>query len=266
MRFNFPRFHRDLAETLPIEPAVEAVEGSLSWRLGTLRHERGARRRVFLTYASPCKLAQEMIRLAASDHVPPIVFTPYHITLREADNHTLTVTGTIRLAIDELVTVDRLCRLTLHPEFSQLVGKFLGDFERQPERCSTYVVPSGISWGDIRLRFLDRHTVSCRIGESNQTFSYHDFNMVNHRSGAPDVNWFYLMQFAEHNGVLRVDWRSPPTARREQQRKRRLSLALCAFFHIDSEPIVFDRESYTYICRFRIRPESESTSYKPPQQ
>lgn len=263
LAFNFPFFHQELASVFPIDPAVEQIGGSnLSWQLGTLRYGLGTRRRVCITYVSPRELAGEIVRLAASDIIPMIVFTPYHFILRHDDNLVLQAVKVILLAINEIVAIDRYGRFSAAAEFSRQIGNLLEDSNPPAGSGNEFAMPVGISWTDIRFRFLDAHTVSCRINQTIMTLSFHDMGMVNRKNGKPDKNWLYLMQFAANGGTLRVDWQIPARAPREQQRKRRLCKALQAFFHIDSEPIIFDRESVSYICQFRLKPETAPTRYR----
>lgn len=263
LTFNFASFHRKLAEVLPIDPVVDRIGDRLSWQLGTLRYGREMRR-VYLTYVSPRELAGEIVRLSAGDTIPMIVFTPYPFVLRRDDNLVSRVVEAIILPINETVEIDRYCRFSLTPEFSRQIRELLNAHKPSDDVGSGIPVPAGITWADIRFRFLDAHTVSCRINKSIMTLSFLDMGMVNRKNGKPDKNWLYLLQFAAHGGTLRVDWQTPARAPREQQRKRRLSKALQAFFHIDSEPIVFDRESFSYICQFRLKPEGEVTRYRVP--
>lgn len=264
LKFDYSTFHRKLSEILPIDPAVEQTGNGQSWQLGTLRYGRGARRRVFITYVPPREVAMEIVRLSVFDTIPMIVFTPYHIVLRHEDNLILRTIEVIRLAINEIVSVDRHCRFTLFPALPRQIRTLFKTAEKLSETGDGITMPVGISWADIRFHFLDAHTVSCRINKTIMTLSFHDLGMVNQKNGKPDKNWLYLMQFAIHGGKFRVDWQTSARASREQQRKRRLSKALQAFFHIDSEPIVFERESASYICQFQIKPETEVTRYRAP--
>lgn len=264
LAFNFTSFHRKLAEALPVDPAVDRISDGLSWQLGTLCYGREMRRRVCITYVSPRELAGEIVRLSAGDILPVIVFTPYRFALRRDDNLVLRVVDVIILPVNEIVELDRDCRFSPTPEFSRQIRELLNDSDKPTDSPRGISLPSGIAWEDIRVRFLDAHTVSCRINKTVMTMSFHDLGMVNRKNGKPDKNWLYLMQFAAQEGKLRVDWQMPSRALREQQRKRRLSKALQAFFHIDSEPIVFDRETFSYICKFRLKPEGEVTRYRAP--
>lgn len=265
VEFNFIAFHQRLAGALPLDPAVEQTSNALSWQLGTLRYGRGARRRVFITYVAPRELATEIIRLSVGDVIPMVVFTPCHVTLRDEDNLILSSVEVVRLAVNEIIAVDWHCRFMLTPELPRQIQKLFDDAVKLSEIGTGMPMPVGITWPDIRLRFLDAHTLSCRINQATLTLTFHDLKMVNRKNGKPDKNWLYLMQFAVSSGRLRVEWQNTSRALREQQRKRRLSRVLQAFFHIDDDPIVFERETYSYVCRFRIKPETENSRYRVPQ-
>ena len=264
-RFNYGLFHQLIAETLPIDPAVERTANLLTWLLGTFRFGGGIKRRVFLTYVQPGDCASEILRLSLLDPLPVIILLPYDMPIQYDHVQLLRTAQVIRLTIGEFIQIDRFCRMELRPRLPSALQELIASAAEQNDSdiSARFEIPAGVGWAAISLHFLDHHTLSCRIGTSAATLSFRELGMVNHRTGDPDANWLLLLALAENDGIWKVEWASPARAEREQQRKRRLSKVMRQFFRIAADPIVFDREKGIYCCQFKLAPESHSTTYHP---
>ena len=99
-----------------------------------------------------------------------------------------------------------------------------------------FPTPAGLSWGDVVIRFVDRHSVSVAAGEVTRTLHYAQMGMADGRNARPTKQWELLRAFAQGYGLL--TWKSRYADRRNQKRSEYLARDLKAFFRIDGEPIV----------------------------
>jgi len=63
------------------------------------------------------------------------------------------------------------------------------------------------------------------------------------------------------NGNL--SWDSKGASDKVRQQKRRLVQQLQNIFGLETDPIPWDKKMKAYSCRFKIRPDTESTLYHP---
>ncbi len=143
-------------------------------------------------------------------------------------------------------------------EARQPVGEVLRDFVGAHVRLATaepearFPTPAGATWGDVRIRFLDGHTVSVQVRERSGRFGYADLGMVNTKNNAPTVAWELLRTIAEERGHL--TWASRKASADHRKRKQVLADRLRAFFGIEGDP--FEVDDGGWRARFVLEPDA----------
>ena len=97
-----------------------------------------------------------------------------------------------------------------------------------------FPTPVGATWSMLRIRFLDGHRVTVRVGGVTQTLNYTQLGMADGRNGNPTKQWELLRTFAESHG--RLTWSSKGASRENQKRKENLAEDLIQFFRMDGDP------------------------------
>lgn len=115
-----------------------------------------------------------------------------------------------------------------------------------------FPTPAGATWGDVRIRFTDAHTVSVNVRGQAGVFDFASMGMGVARTRRPDVQWTLLFAFARGRGVL--DWESGDASPKNQKRRERLAARLQAFFGIEGDPIEADGSGWR--ARFRVEPDA----------
>ncbi len=136
-------------------------------------------------------------------------------------------------------------------------------------------IPSGTTWQQITIEFIDGHTVSVRVGQIHKRLSYGDMGMEDKRTKNPNGQWRLLQKFAEGGGVIRfgsitkqqreyelarlaskmeTDFggfsiHTPPD-KTTKTGKKALSKTLKEVFGIPDDPIAW--KDGAYVCRFKI--------------
>ncbi len=136
-------------------------------------------------------------------------------------------------------------------------------------------IPSGTTWQQMTIEFIDGHTVSVRVGQIHKRLSYGDMGMEDKRTKNPNGQWRLLQKFAEGRGVIRfgsitkqqreyelarlaskmeTDFggfsiHTPPD-KTTKTGKKALSNALKEVFGLPDDPIAW--KDGAYICRFKI--------------
>ena len=113
-----------------------------------------------------------------------------------------------------------------------------------------FPTPAGLSWGDVVIRFVDRHSVSVAAGEVTRTLHYAQMGMADGRNARPTKQWELLQALVRNRGVL--TWKSPDAGRKNKKRRELLARHLKAFFRIDGEPIVATEDGKGWQTIFRI--------------
>lgn len=140
----------------------------------------------------------------------------------------------------------------------QPLGEVLRDFVAAHVRLAAaepgarFPTPSGATWGDVRIRFLDGHTVSIQVRERSGRFGYADLGMVNTKNNAPTVAWELLRTIAEERGHL--TWSSRKASTDHRKRKQVLADRLRGFFGIEGDPFQVDGGGWR--ARFDVEPDA----------
>ena len=251
------KFHRLLAEALPIEPHTSRGINPQTWLLGTLRNHWEACWRVYMTYVPENRFVDEILRLIVSDNVPVVVLTLSDTPLRQEEFLLLRASKAIRLPIRKLVSVDPFGRFFPAMETEAFFRNLLSDsHEAQAFGISQVVFPCDLEWHEVFLQFIDGHTLLCKARNTRCRLSYYDFGMVDDRNNTPDAIWKFMIVFSKNNGVLPVKRGDIALNNQLYQKKHRMCKHLQKVFHIASPPVEY-LPLGIYRCRFSIKPDTD---------
>lgn len=227
------------------------------WRLGSWSPVAGEFFPAFLSLPSEQEEFRSHLGLAsASADGPFLLFTG-------TDRwYTSEMIGLVRGRRGGLAPIDRA--ITVKPDgtcsvkvgLTAIFNEFLR--EHAPAVLNTkserrFPTPAGATWGDVRIRFVDGHTVHVDVNGVHHHMSYQDMGLEDERTKAPNTQFLLLLAFANARGEL--TWKSKSASRNNQKRKERLAQALQSLFGISGDPFEFDHDLKGWRARFRIEPE-----------
>ena len=122
-----------------------------------------------------------------------------------------------------------------------------------------FSTPEGCTWEDIKIQFRDNHTVTVWAGGKTGRYTYSDMGMGTKNSKKPTKQWIAFMAFAGAQGE--IDWNNELAETNLKSQKAALSKRLRKFFHMEGDPIYWDKSSGTYCCRFKILSEGTDDSW-----
>jgi hypothetical protein len=121
-------------------------------------------------------------------------------------------------------------------------------------RSEPFPMPANATWPQLKIRFVDGHTVLASIGGVAQALNYRQMGMMDRRNDRPNKQWELLRVFAREQG--RLTWHSPGASRKNQKHKHKLARALKALFRIQGEPIVATEDGKGWQTAFGLLPDS----------
>ena len=258
--YNISRLHQELATLIPGLNVCHKQIAPLSWLIGIL-HRDQEDRNVLVSYLNPMQILPAIpIFCLACEKKPFLLFSPFKQDIPTQDLAACRGMEAHILSLQEHFAIagrNGKPELQKIPEAVTIFQNSMNS-KGQPRKI---FVPPGCAWKDIRIIFQDKFTVNCWIKGHNYTRTYHDFSMVDSRSGQPDSLWYLLWMFSESDGQLSINWNSKRSASCSHQRKYRLDLTLRQYFGIDSPAISYSYDKTAYICAFVIRPDSYSTVF-----
>ena len=142
------------------------------------------------------------------------------------------------------------CKKTITEFHNALVPALHNSEEAYP--IAFFPTPAGARWNDVRIRFLDGHSVSIWVRDKSGVYSFSQMGMSKRNSAAPTAQWKLLEAFAEGRGVF--DWENEQASRTQKKQKQLLSQALRDFFRIDGDPFRYVRDFKGWEARFDIEP------------
>lgn len=261
-KLNIPEFHKAIALAIGIEPYDEKNDDVYTWQIGSLQLKPGKRRKVFLSYRQEGPFTREIAELGLREKEPFIIFTFYHYALSQETERMLSNSQISRFSLDEILEITNNCQLKLLPSCNDIWRDIAGAVKIEEKKQHRFALPPSADWEDISIHFLDKHSVSITIGGKEKVeLLYNEMGMADRRSAKPTELWLLLKAFADQNGIL--SWKSGTASEKTRQQKKRLSKHLCSIFGLAADPIPYDKEKKGYVCRFKIRPDTESTIYHP---
>ena len=155
--------------------------------------------------------------------------------LRENATEMLTGAGVVTLPLDEVLLVDDAGQLRVSPEAERLLSSIRADVVSEVRARPRLLVPAQSKWNDVKVGYVDGHTVSISVRGLSARRQYADMGMADARSRQPNQQWTLFQGIIEARGIL-------PRAGLEKQKKNRLALTrrLKDFFGIEGEPFESD--------------------------
>jgi hypothetical protein len=258
-RLNHQRVVRESAGALGFTAEAERVVGvPFTFRAGAFRPVAGFSIPVFATFPLEPVDLQRALESVCSQSDGPIVFlAPTGRYLRSSCEAILSKRSAFFLALDEAIESGESGTWSA----TDAAKRRLIDFQDRviPQTSSNtgmvfFPTPARAKWSNLRIKFIDGHTISVAICGEKETFVYSQMGMVDGRSGKPTKQWDLLRSFAQGLGTL--TWKSGSASRDNQKRKQTLVQDLRAFFRLDGDPIVYSDELKGWQTVFQIEPDS----------
>ncbi len=248
-RIDVARLGREIADVLCLDaPTVEAVSRVAgTWPIADYIPYAGFRFAAYLVVSGePDDINRGVDALCAVGE-PFILIAPSGSVFRQSTADAVKRAGSCFLALAELVGQDGDKKLTLsHRRTAQDV---LADFRAvhvpQPKASDSMVffpTPADARWGDVSIRFNDRHSVYVSVKGESGVYHFAQMGMANKKNAKPTEQWQLLERFAEGHGLL--DWRNRNADRKNQKRKERLAKDLQRFFRIEGDPFVLEGDGW----------------------
>jgi hypothetical protein len=117
-----------------------------------------------------------------------------------------------------------------------------------------FPTPADASWSNVRIRFLDGHSVSISVRGITGTLHFSQMGMADRRNAKPTQQWELLRAFSKYYGQMTWDHRDATP--KNQKRREYLARNLKTFFRIDGEPIVLTEDKKGWRTVFAIEPDA----------
>ncbi|MBF0628230.1 MAG: hypothetical protein HQL91_08405 [Magnetococcales bacterium] len=234
---------------IPVNPLRETL------RIGEYHPRAGDRFPLFLTIQpNSAQLREVAFTLLRTEPKPFILVIPTDLFMT-ADLRQMASEHKSRiLPIGDIIAVDaEMHNLIPTSGAAECLAAFHAEVMPDSEARKRFPTPPDTLWSQIKIRFLNRDTVTIQCQGMVRTTTYHDAGMSDGRSGQPNKQWMLLYQMADDRG--RMDIHSPHVSQLNKKRKETLCKSLHAYFGIADDPIFWDEESSSYITRFTLEPE-----------
>jgi hypothetical protein len=226
------------------------------WRIGRIAPMAGYVFPVYLAIPSwQRNLLVQLTDVLEFERGPFLVLAPTGRYLCAVCRQLLRERRACFLALSDAVLAEEEGLLVISPTGTEQVEQFLGQVVPQVGASAPaplFATPAGARWSDVRLRFVDGHTLAVRVGNAAGRFNFSQMGMANRKNSTPTVQWELLREFAAGYGSL--TWNSPAADRKNKKRRENLARDLVAFFRIEGEPFVRDGGGWRTV--FSIEPDS----------
>lgn len=258
-RLNQRRVLEEAASALGFDGTLEGVDGTpFTFRIGSWTPLAGFS---FPAYATlpiePTDFQRALDRVSTRSNGPFIFLAPTARFLNAACESVLQKHNASFLALNEAIEVGSNGKWSA----TSIAKQRLAEFQTAVIPSSTtsdgmvfFPTPPNATWADLRIKFIDGHTVTVTIGGETGTFVYSQLGMVDNRSGKPTVRWELLRSFAAGHGTL--TWTSPAAKRENQKRCENLTKDLQRFFRIEGDPIEYVKSAKGWRTRFTVEPDA----------
>jgi hypothetical protein len=108
------------------------------------------------------------------------------------------------------------------------------DARKTPQKTYRFDTPAGTQWPDLRIRFLDGHTVSIVLDGRTVRRTFAEMNMKDGRNGNPTAQWKLLEVLAKNGG--RLSWSNSAANRKWKKQVELLGRRLQEYFGIPDSP------------------------------
>jgi hypothetical protein len=225
------------------------------WRIGHFAPLEGYRFPAFLIipYAKR-DLVEATCWLATTQGGPFILLAPTRLFMTRESEDLLRRQEACFLALDEATSIDQEGKLVVSQVGQTAVEQFRRRVVPEPEGTTPlafFPTLAGASWSQLKIRFVDGHTVLAAVGGARGVFHFAEMGMANRKNGTPTVQWELLREFAAGYGIL--TWRSAGADRKNKKRRENLARNLAAFFRIVGDP--FAPYGNGWRAKFQIEPD-----------
>jgi len=116
--------------------------------------------------------------------------------------------------------------------------------ESKVKYLSDIKIPKGTKWEDIKIHFIDGHTVDISVQNKSYNKTYRELGFEDKRKHLPDKQWQLLELLANKKGEL--SWDDSNATYKVKQTKFRLSKRLRDIFMINDDPFYpyFENQGY----------------------
>ena len=119
---------------------------------------------------------------------------------------------------------------------------------------SAFELPPETSWSQVRIKFVDQHSIRVSVLGQSRAFHYSQLGMANSRNAEPTKQWVMLQKYAEQAGL--ITWQSTGASANVKKQTQELNKKLRAALAIDGVPIEYDKEASGYRTVFSIEGDS----------
>lgn len=257
---NLPMLCSTVAKALSLQPMQADIPGlHRTIQIGFDSPSAGYRFPVFL--AIPCgseNFRKAVFTLAAMNTDPFILIAPMSRICGPECMEILCARKSLFLTLSDILEVNnsgklivtRSCIKLLAEFHNALIPALCGSSEAYP--VAFFPTPPNAVWSDVRIRFLDGHSVSVLVRDKSGVYSFSQMGMSKKNSAAPTAQWKLLEAFSEGHGVF--DWESEHASRTQKKQKQLLSQVLREFFRIDGDPFRYVKSCKGWVSRFEIEP------------
>lgn len=237
---DVPKLLGRLAGVIEVErsPGVGRIEAR-TYQVGTYRPTAGFAFPTFLTIPADADGFSATVHcLLARYDMAFFLLAP---TRRSVSTEALAVLQRRRawfVDLSEAVSIADSGSWAATPALTRSVADFCAANLPAPEPArSFFPTPDWAVWKDLRIHFVDGHTIAATIGGVTRTLTYAQVGMADRRNGRPTKQWELLRAFARGFGNL--SWNSSDASPRKQKQRELLAQQLKAFFRIAGDPIAW---------------------------
>ncbi|MCE7975494.1 MAG: hypothetical protein DYG92_14425 [Leptolyngbya sp. PLA1] len=247
---------RGVAAALGLSGTPSSVGmGNRLWWLGDYVPVEGER---FPVYLATTRDAQSLLRSAghvsALSQRPFVLVTPTRAGASEELNRVVEGRSSAWITLAETLSWQGEGMFEPKQPVEDVLRRFVNAHVKLQATANTarFPTPPGATWPEVRIRFLDGHTVAVQVRDRSGRHGFADMGMVNSKNNTPTVAWELLRAFAEERGHL--TWSSRKASADNRKRKQTLADRLRAFFGIDEDP--FELLDGGWRARFRLESDS----------
>jgi len=228
--------------------------GNRLWWLGDYVPVEGER---FPVYLATTRDAQTLLRsaghISALSQRPFVLVTPTRAGASEELNRVVEGRSSAWITLAESLTWQGEGVFEPKQPIEGVLRRFVNSHVKlqASANATRFPTPPGATWSDVRIRFLDGHTVSVQVRDRSGRLGFADMGMVNTKNNTPTVAWELMRTFAEERGHL--TWSSRKASADNRKRKQTLADRLRAFFGIDEDP--FELLEGGWRARFGVLPD-----------
>jgi hypothetical protein len=258
-RLNMSKLHRLLSGAFGIELDERSLNSNRRYYLGEYAPYEGISYPVYVSYCNFRSGMSGMIKYLCAENLGKFILLAASRRFLTPETESLLEEHEVLfVSLEDELIIDRQCNISLRRSREEIFAPLLNK-NPSPE-IEFFPTTPNATWEDIRIHFLDEHTVTIQIGENIFTRNYFQMGMASSLNNGPLDRWHFLRKFAEGCGACGWNGAQPSPANRKQ--KQLLCENLSEFFRIPGEPIFWDEGRKAYVTRFRIRPDSHSTEWK----